>query len=170
MKKFFQSKSAWEIILVCSLSLFVTVSFVIAATTVGTNIVMSGTIYATSTIVDGTATFNGIVDMANASSTLANFGDGTTVAGLMHGSCANVTIASVNASSTAIFDCAVTGMDTTWKIFVTPYITDQNMVFSSASTTATGFQIAVRNSGWVNGVPGVATGLTSHNWSWFAIK
>lgn len=106
------------------------------------------------------------VVIANASSTLASFGStGTTVTGLMHGTCANVTIASITASSTAIFNCAVTNMDTTWKVFVTPYITNPNIIFSSASTTVTGFQIAVYNTG----VLGVIN-LTSHDWPWFAIK
>jgi hypothetical protein len=171
MKKFIQSRSVWEIIVVSALSFFAIAGFVIATTTIGTNITTGGAIYATSTLyVDGESTFSNIVHLSNASSTLANFGNGTTVAGLMHGTCANVTIASVAASSTAIFNCAVTGLGTTYKVFVTPYITDKSIIFSSASTTATGFQIAVYNTGWVSGVPGAATTLTSHDWSWFAIK
>jgi hypothetical protein len=143
----------------------------IATTSAGTNgnilVLSAGTPkwVATSTTLFSSPTFTGTAIFANASSTLASFGStGTTVAGLMHGTCANVT-ATVTASSTASFTCAVTGMDTTWKVFVSPYITDTNMIFTSASTTATGFQVSVYNTGVI-----ANTTLTSHSWQWMAIK
>ena len=110
------------------------------------------------------------VVMANASSTLANFGGGTTVSGISFGTC-TVTIGSVAASSTAAVNCTATGVTTSHKVFVTPYITDSSIIFSSASSTANDvIQVAVHNTGWVAGIPGTAVDPADNVWSWFAVK
>jgi len=227
MRKFIQSRSAWEVMMVCLLAFFATVGFVIAATTIGTNIITGGTMYATSTIVDGastfkdtvtlsaanlkvspgygldvatsgalnvgtttatsmnigsahmTTTFPGYVSMANASSTnasttLANFGNGTTISGLLWGTC-SVTFASVVASSTAVMDCTsgASTVNATYKVLVTPNASS-SMVLVSASSTAGGIQVQFYNTGW-GGTPGTATYVgnllnTFVSLVWMAIK
>jgi len=110
------------------------------------------------------------VVIANASSTLANFGGGTTIGSIVFGSC-TVTIGSVTASSTAVANCAATGVTTDHKVFVTPYITDPNIIFTSASSTGTNtIQVSVYNTGWVDGVPGTNDDPANNTWSWMAIK
>ena len=108
--------------------------------------------------------------IANASSTLANFGGGTTIGNIVFGTC-TVTIGTVTASSTAVADCAATGVTTDHKVFVTPYITDPNIIFTSASSTGTNtIQVSVYNTGWVDGVPGTNDDPANNTWSWMAIK
>ncbi len=91
MRKFIQSRSAWEIMMVSLLAFFATVGAVMATTTIGTNIVTNGAIYATSTLlVDGATTFNGNVTFGNASTDV------------------NLFTGKLQASTTALFTGAVT--------------------------------------------------------------
>ena len=114
---------------------------------------------------------SGPVVITNASSTLANFGGGTTVAGFLFGTC-TPTIGSIAASSTlsAICTGSATVNSTAYKVFVTPNITNPSIIFSSASSTASGIQVSVYNTGWVAGAAGVAVDPTDNIWSWMAIK
>ena len=106
MKKFIQSRSAWEIVMVSLLAFFVTVGVVMATTTIGTNINTGGSIYATSTLyVDGESTFTGNLVLNTASSTgQVKFSDITTTAASITFNSKNLTsvgdIALVTASST----------------------------------------------------------------------
>jgi len=113
------------------------------------------------------------VVMANSSSTLANFGSGTTVSGLLWGTCAvnpqSITAATSSAVSTS---CSATGMTSSYKVFVTPpndgVISDDNwLVFkgASASTTAGYIEITLFNASTTASVDG-----PSKTWSWMAIK
>ena len=132
----------------------------------------TGTLQASSTaLFTGNATFYGRAVIANASSTLANFGGGTTVAGFLFGTC-TPTIGSVAASSTLSVICTDSEAvnSTTYKVFVTPNITNPSIIFSSASSTASGIQVSVYNTGWVAGAAGVAVNPTDNIWSWMAIK
>jgi len=112
------------------------------------------------------------VVMVNASSTLANFGGGTTVSKVLFGTC-TPTVGSLAATSTVSVICTNTGgvevVDSTaYKVFVTPYITEgENISFVSASSTALGIQVTVLNRN-LSGVG--AVNPTDNVWSWMAIK
>jgi len=116
-----------------------------------------------------TTTVSGLmVSSANASSTLHSFGAGTTVQKMIFGTC-TPTLDSINASTTLSAICTGSeGVDaTTWKVFVTPYITNPDIIFSSASSTANGIQVSVLNTAVSN------VGAINPNdnlWSWMAIK
>ena len=111
------------------------------------------------------------VVIGNASSTLANFGGGTTVSGLLWGTCAvdpqSIAAATSSAVSTS---CSATGLTSAYKVFVTPpsdEISGDNwLVFkgASASTTAGYIEITLFNATNtpING--------PSKTWSWMAIK
>ena len=91
---------------------------------------------------------------------------GDTVSDIQFGTC-TVTIGSVTASSTAIATCAATGVTTSHRVFVTPYITDPQILFSSASSTDNDvIQIAVYNVAATAGAINPADNV----WSWMAIK
>lgn len=107
---------------------------------------------------------SGLFVSDNASSTLANFGGGTTVAGLLFGTC-TPSFGTVTASTTKTVLCGSTDL-TDYNIFVTPYITDTEIIFSSASSTASGISVSVYNTGAITG--DIAT--TDNAWSWMAIK
>ncbi len=67
MKKFIQSRSAWEMAIVSVFSFFAATGLVMAATTIGTDITTGGNIYATSTLLmDGASTFKGTVTLSAA--------------------------------------------------------------------------------------------------------
>ena len=247
MRKFIQSRSAWEIMMISLLAFFATVGVVMATTTIGTNITTDGSIYATSTLlVDGAATFKSTVTLsaanltvstgygldstgavlnigtttattvnigstgatvavrgnmtfptgygidvasgvlnigtttatrinigsatspvviANASSTLANFGSGTTVSGLLFGTCTVNFGTSIGAGQATTTNCVATGITTSYKVFVTPSTLEPNFVFNSASSTAPDtIQVQAFNS------TTTAVTISSHTWSWMAIK
>ncbi|MEW5908129.1 MAG: hypothetical protein AB1643_03075 [Patescibacteria group bacterium] len=114
----------------------------------------------------------GIINFATASSTglasldsvkISSIGD--TISDIQFGTC-TVTIGSVAASSTAVANCTATGVTTSHRVFVTPYITNAQIIFSSASSTADNIiQIAVYNTD-VTG----AVDPADNTWSWMAIK
>lgn len=92
---------------------------------------------------------------------------GTTAIAKIHFGTCTVTIGSVTASSTAIATCAAMGVTTAFKVFVTPYITNPQIIFSSASSTADDvIQIAVYNTGATSGALDPADNV----WSWMAIR
>jgi len=118
----------------------------------------------------GTATFYGIANIANASSTLASFGsNGTTVAGLLHGTCA-ITPGAVPAFGVVDVSCSptvgLTGL-TAYKIFVTPMHLEPYLVLSSASSTADGTNIQIQIS---NASSSAAVTGAANTWYWMAIK
>lgn len=124
----------------------------------------TGTLQASSTaLFTDNATFYGRANIANASSTLANFGGGTTVAGLLFGTC-TPSFGTVTASTTKTVVCGNTVL-TGYNVFVTPYITNPQIIFSSASSTASGVSVAVYNTGVTGDVV-----TTDRLWSWMAIK
>jgi hypothetical protein len=113
-----------------------------------------------------TASSTGLVQLENASSTRANFGEGTTVNNLIFGTC-TVTVGNVAASSTAISTCSATGVTSNHRVFVTPALTEANMIFKSASSSVNDIiQVAVYNNGHITG----ATDPADNVWSWMAIK
>ena len=121
---------------------------------------------------DENLTTTGAVNFATASSTslasldsikISSLGD--TISDIQFGTC-TVTIGSVTASSTAVADCAATGVTTSHQVFITPYITDSTIIFSSASSTADNtIQVAVYNTGTVGAVD-----PADNSWAWMAIK
>ncbi|MBU2109634.1 hypothetical protein KKB71_01585 [Patescibacteria group bacterium] len=117
-------------------------------------------------------TTTGAMNFATASSTgLASLDSikvssvGDTISDIQFGTC-TVTIGSVTASSTAVANCAATGVTTSHQVFVTPYITNPTIIFSSASSTADNIiQVAVYNTGTVGAVD-----PADNSWAWMAIK
>ena len=113
------------------------------------------------------------VVITNASSTLANFGSGTTVSGLLWGTCA-VNPQSITAATSSLVStsCSATGMTSSYKVFVTPpsdgVLSDDNwLVFegASASSTANFIEISLFNASTTASIDG-----PSKTWSWMAIK
>ncbi len=212
MKKIIKSPgSLVQVVLVSLLALFVAVSVVVAATSIGSNISTGGTLYASSTaLFSGVSTFYDTVTLSaanlfvssgygldstgvlnigtstataitigkagvparifNASSTLANFGDGTTVSKLLYGTCTDAfggSFPGTNIASTTscTLNNSVTGLTTGQAVFVTPVMLEKNIVFNSASSTsATTIQIQIYNSS------STAVSIIPHTWYWFAIK
>ena len=90
---------------------------------------------------------------------------GDTVADIQHGTC-TVTIGSITASTTAMATCTATGVTTSYKVFVTPYITNNGIFMVSASSTADDtIQIAIHNVGYTG-----AVNPADNIWSWMAIR
>jgi hypothetical protein len=117
-------------------------------------------------------TTTGAINTATASTTglvkMNSFtvGSGSTVADIRFGTCAPA-FGTVTASTTVAVDCVIAGTPnlSSYRIFVTPYITNPQIIFSSASSTATGIQVAVYNTGVTGNVV-----TTDQTWSWMAIK
>lgn len=117
-------------------------------------------------------TTTGAINFATASSTgLANLdsaaiGNGTTVDQFLFGTC-TVNFGSITASSTAVTTCSATGVTTGHKVFLTPVLTDNQIIFTSASSTANNvIQVAAYNTGATVG----AIDPASATWAWMAIK
>lgn len=100
-------------------------------------------------------------------------GSGTTVSGLLYGTCAvdpqSIALATSSLVSTS---CAATSVNSNYKVFVTPpsdIVSGDNwLVFegASASTTAAGYiEIALFNASTTAAVDG-----PSRTWTWMAIK
>ena len=95
---------------------------------------------------------------------------GTPVNQMVFGTC-TPTIGSITASTTLSAIC--TGSETYvngtgWKVFVTPNITeDKNIVFVSASSTASGIQVTLLN---VNNTGVGAVNPTDNAWNWMAVR
>lgn len=90
---------------------------------------------------------------------------GDTISDIQFGTC-TVTIGSITASTTAMATCTATGVTTTHKVFVTPYITDNGIFMVSASSTDVDtIQVAVHNVGYTG-----AINPADNVWSWMAIK
>ncbi len=121
-----------------------------------------------------TTNFPGLATLANASSTLANFGGGTTVSGLLFGTCAvdpqSITAATSSVVSTSC-NTSNSSLTSSYQVFVTPpsdTISDDNwLVFggASASSTAGYIEITLFNASTTVSVDG-----PSRTWSWMAIK
>ncbi|MEK7555707.1 MAG: hypothetical protein AAB523_00280 [Patescibacteria group bacterium] len=120
----------------------------------------------------GALTLAGALTLTTASSTgLATLDSvkvssvGDTVADIQHGTC-TVTIGSITASTTAMTTCTATGVTTSHKVFVTPYITNNGIFMVSASSTADNtIQIAVHNVGYTG-----AVNPADNLWSWMAVR
>lgn len=90
---------------------------------------------------------------------------GDVVSDIQHGTC-TVTIGSITASSTAMATCTATGVTTSHKVFVTPYITNNGIFMVSASSTADNtIQIAIHNVGYTGAVD-----PADNVWSWMALR
>jgi len=102
----------------------------------------------------------------NASSTGVSIGNGTKIANVFFGTC-QVTYGNILASTTAVANCTATGVASGDKVFVTPNISNSNIIFSSASSTAAGdiIQIAVYNTGVIGTV-----NPDDNYWSWMAVR
>jgi hypothetical protein len=194
MKQFFSTKTPLQIAVTSFVAILLTAGAVVAATTLGTNISTTGTLTVTpasnSTAsltvnnasskpileVDTTnsraSTTEVIIPQANvttprfnASSTAISVGDGSPVAGLRFGTC-TVTLGSITASTTLSANCTATGVTTSDKVFVTPYITDNGIIFTSASSTANNtIQVSVFNVGLTG-----AVNPADLAWPWMAIR
>ena len=148
-----------------------------------TMVSLSGSLWvggnATTTASNGNFVTQGSVGVASSSPYVALGVTGTTTSSagmvigatgspinkLLVGTC-TVTAGSITASSTLSVDCAATGVATGDKVFVTPYISDNGIVFVSASSTATNvIQVSLFNVG-LTGAVNPADNL----WSWMAIR
>ena len=112
-----------------------------------------------------TTDFPGLATVANASSTLANFGGGTTVSGLLFGSCSVNFGTSIGTAVATTTNCTATGVTSSYKVFMTPVGLEQYIVFHNASSTGSNvIQVQVYNS--------TSTSITTaaRTWNWMAIK
>lgn len=90
---------------------------------------------------------------------------GSGVSQLLFGTC-TVTFASITASSTQVSTCSATGVGLTDRVFVTPHISDNGIIFVSASSTAANvIQVALFNVG-LSG----AVNPADNTWSWMALR
>ncbi|MDD5589946.1 MAG: hypothetical protein PHQ47_02095, partial [Candidatus Portnoybacteria bacterium] len=77
-----------------------------------------GPLNASSTLVaTGASTFYGLATVTNSSTTLANFGGGTTVSGLLWGTCAVNFGTSLTHGLATTTNCIATGVTTAYKVF-----------------------------------------------------
>lgn len=104
-----------------------------------------------------------------ASSTAVSIGNGTPIAGVRFGTC-TVTFGSIAASSTAVSTCAAPTVTSSDRVFVTPNINNPSIIFNSASSTTDVINVAVHNTGWVDGVPGTAVDPNDNVWAWMAVR
>ena len=106
------------------------------------------------------------VVIANASSTLANFGGGTTVTGLLFGTCTVDFGTEIGPGVATTTNCLAANVDNTYNFFVTPKDLETYVAFNSASSTSSGvIQVQVFNTSTSTPVT-----TASHTWSWMAIK
>lgn len=122
--------------------------------------------------VTGVTTLTGNLILTTASSTgatalhtvkVSSVGD--VLSDVQHGTC-TVTIGSITASSTVMATCTATGVTTSHRVFVTPYITNNGIFMVSASSTANDtIQIAVHNVGYTGAVD-----PADNIWSWMALR
>jgi len=117
-------------------------------------------------------TFTGLTTLANASTTLANFGGGTTISDLHFGTCSvNPPSIAIGTSSLVSTSCTASGVESGYKVFVTPpsdQISDDNwLVFegATASSTAGYIEITLFNASTTAAIDGSA-----RTWTWMAIK
>jgi len=116
--------------------------------------------------VAGTLGVTGLTTLVNASSTLASFGGGTAVAGLLFGTCAVNFGTSLGAGVATTTNCTATGVDSTYKVFLTPSNLETYVAFNSASSTGSGvIQVQVFNTSTSTPVT-----IASRTWAWMAIK
>lgn len=91
---------------------------------------------------------------------------GSAITQLLFGTC-SVDLPAIAASSTAVATCTATGVTTADKVFVTPASAPNQIIFTSASSTAADtIQVAAYNTGATEGSinPAAAT------WSWMAVR
>jgi len=120
----------------------------------------------------GALTLVGDLSLTTASSTglvkvdsLQVSSGGDTVADLQFGTC-TVTIGSIAVNQTVMATCTATGVTTNHEVFVTPYITDDDVIMTSASSTAADtIQIAVYNASST-----AAVDPADNSWSWMGIR
>ncbi|MFA5877746.1 MAG: hypothetical protein WC880_05325 [Candidatus Paceibacterota bacterium] len=90
---------------------------------------------------------------------------GDAVSEIQFGTC-TVTIGSITASTTAMATCTATGVTTAFKVFVTPYITNNGIIMTSASSTANDtIQIGVHNIGYTGAID-----PADNVWGWMAVR
>lgn len=124
------------------------------------------------TSIGGTLTVTGNSVFSTASSTgLASLDSikissvGSTVAGVVFGTCTVDFGTSLDADIATTTNCSATGVTTSDKIFLTPSDLEPYIVFNSASSTATNvIQVQVFNA------TSTSVNITSHTWSWMAIR
>ncbi len=90
-----------------------------------------------------------------------------TIAGIVFGTCTYNPAAAITASSTLSTNCTgATGVQTTDRVFMTPRSLENNLIFTSASSTASDvIQVSVYNTGVTGDItPASAT------WDWMAIR
>lgn len=160
---FLSRGNGWVAAIVAVLSVFAIVGVVQAATTISTNISTGGTLSVT-----GAATLSSTLAVTGASTLTggATIGSsGTAITQVLFGTC-TVTFGSITASTTAISTCTATGVSTSDKVFVQPYITDNGIFMVSASSTAADtIQVAVHNVGYTG-----AINPSDNLWRWMAIQ
>jgi len=121
-------------------------------------------------------TISGASYFATASSTglatldSASFGNGTTIANFLFGTCV-VDLPSTIASSTGVADCTATGVTTSHRVFVNPISTSTSMIFRSASSTAANtIQVSAYNTGYAQGAGSGTVDPDASTWEWMAIR
>jgi len=132
MRKFFSSKSAFEVALVSSFALLLVTGAVLAATTIGTNITTAGSLYASSTLyVDGVSTFGDDMSLVTASST------GTVKFPTIHSDTGTIILSSTaSTTGAAILKTATINSDTGAISFTNENLTTTgNIAFATASST-----------------------------------
>jgi hypothetical protein len=124
------------------------------------------------TSIAGTLGVTGLTTLVNASTTLANFGGGTTVAGLRFGTC-SVDPQSITAATSTLVStsCAATGVASGDTVFITPpsdgISTDNWLVFEGAAASSTSgyIEIALFNASTTATIDSPA-----RTWKWMAIR
>lgn len=111
---------------------------------------------------------NSTSPMFEASSSAVSIGDGTAITRIKFGSC-TASFGAITASSTGVTTCSAPGVSSSDQIFITPYISNASIIFSSASSTTDNINIAVYNTGWARGVY-VSSVTPTVVCSWMAIK
>lgn len=165
-----------------------------ATTTISTNIVTGGSVTVGTTLdvtgastlatlsVSGASALTGAVGIASTSpyvklgvtgTTTSSAGmvigaTGSAITQILFGTC-SVNLPSITASTTAVADCTATGVTTTDKVFVTPSGLEDDVIFTSASSTgANTIQVAAYNVGSLIGDGSINPAAAT--WSWMAIK
>ncbi|MFA5838321.1 MAG: hypothetical protein WC849_00005, partial [Candidatus Paceibacterota bacterium] len=126
------------------------------------NATVSGTLNVTGNSIFSTASSTGLftLDSIKVSST------GSTVAGLLFGTCTVNFGTSLGAGVATTTNCAATGVTTSHKVFMTPSSLETYVAFNSASSTANDvIQVQVFNTS--TSTPAT---IASRTWSWMAIK
>ncbi len=107
----------------------------------------------------------GVVGTTTSSAGMRIGAVGSGITQILFGTC-TVTVGSITASTTAMATCTATGVTTSDRVFVTPYITNNGIFMVSASSTAVDtIQVAIHNVGYTGAVD-----PADNVWSWMAVR